>query len=64
MPSDPSVQPDDSISDLDLAVNKYKFPVGVEWQGVFYENEDEDNEYERARAVESERATAAMDFNF
>lgn len=31
------------ISDLDLAVNKYKCPVGVEWQGVFYEDEDEDN---------------------
>jgi len=31
------------ISDLDLIVNKYKSPVGVEWQGVFYENEDEDN---------------------
>lgn len=31
------------ISDLDLAINKYKYPVGVEWQGVFYENEDEDN---------------------
>ena len=32
-----------TIKDLDLAVNKYKYPVGVEWQGVFYENEDEDN---------------------
>ncbi len=31
------------ISDVDLVVNKYRFPVGVEWQGVFYENEDEDN---------------------
>ena len=31
------------ISDVDLAVNRYMFPVGVEWQGVFYENEDEDN---------------------
>ena len=31
------------ISDLDQIVNKYKFPVGVEWQGVFYENEDEDS---------------------
>lgn len=31
------------ISDLDLIVNKYKFPVGVEWQGVFHEDEDEDN---------------------
>lgn len=31
------------ISDLDTAVNKHKFPVGVEWQGVFYEDEDEDN---------------------
>ena len=32
-----------NISDLDLAVNRYKYPVGVEWQGVFYENEDEDS---------------------
>lgn len=31
------------ISDLNLAINKYKSPVGVEWQGVFYEDEDEDN---------------------
>lgn len=34
---------DGKISDLDLIINKYKFPVAVEWQGVFYENEDEDN---------------------
>lgn len=32
-----------NISDLDAIVNKYKYPVGVEWQGVFYEFEDEDN---------------------
>jgi len=31
------------ISDLETIINKYKFPVGVEWQGVFYEDEDEDN---------------------
>lgn len=31
------------VSDIDLIVNKYKFPVGVEWQGVFYEEGDEDN---------------------
>lgn len=31
------------ISDLDMVINKYKFPVGVEWQGVFYEFEDEDS---------------------
>lgn len=31
------------VSDLDAAINKYKVPVGVEWQGVFYEDEDEDN---------------------
>lgn len=34
---------DAKISDLDAIVNKYKYPVGVEWQGVFYEFEDEDN---------------------
>ncbi len=31
------------ISDLDTVINTHKFPVGVEWQGVFYEDEDEDN---------------------
>lgn len=31
------------ISGLDVIVNKHKHPVGVEWQGVFYEDEDEDN---------------------
>jgi hypothetical protein len=31
------------ISDLELAVNKYKNPVAVEWQGIFYEESDEDN---------------------
>lgn len=32
-----------TINDLDLIINKYKYPVGVEWQGIFYENEDEDS---------------------
>jgi hypothetical protein len=32
-----------SISNLNRVVNKYRYPVGVEWQGVFYENEDEDS---------------------
>lgn len=32
-----------TIKDLDLIINKYKYPVGVEWQGIFYENEDEDS---------------------
>ncbi|HET7099157.1 MAG TPA: hypothetical protein VFI61_02925 [Patescibacteria group bacterium] len=31
------------VSDLDAVINKYKYPVGVEWQGVFYEDEDDDN---------------------
>jgi hypothetical protein len=31
------------ISELEAIINKYKFPVAVEWQGVFYEDEDEDN---------------------
>ncbi len=31
------------IGDLDKIINKYKFPVGVEWQGVFYEDEEGDN---------------------
>ena len=32
-----------TTGDLDKVVNKYHYPVGVEWQGVFYENEDEDS---------------------
>lgn len=32
-----------SVGDLDKIVNKYKWPVGVEWWGVFYEHEDEDS---------------------
>lgn len=31
------------ISDLDAIINKYNYPAAVEWQGVFYEDEDEDN---------------------
>lgn len=31
------------ISDVNLVVNKYKSPVGVEWQGIFHEFSDEDN---------------------
>jgi Peptidase_C39 like family len=29
------------ISDLDKLVNKYKWPVGIEWQGVFHLGKDE-----------------------
>ncbi len=32
-----------TIGDLDKIVNKYKFPAGVEWQGVFYEDEEGGN---------------------
>lgn len=31
------------VSDLDTIINKYKWPVGVEWWGIFYEHEDEDS---------------------
>jgi len=31
------------ITDINKAINKYKYPVGVEWQGVFHEFSDEDN---------------------
>lgn len=31
------------VSDLDTIVNKYKWPVGVEWWGIFHEYEDEDS---------------------
>ena len=32
-----------TISNLSVIVNKYQYPVGVEWQGVFYEYADGDN---------------------
>jgi len=32
-----------TIGDLEKITRKYKFPVGVEWQGVFYEDEEGDN---------------------
>lgn len=32
-----------TIGDLEKIVNKYKYPVGIEWQGVFYEDEEGDN---------------------
>lgn len=32
-----------TIGDILKILNKYHYPVGVEWQGVFYEDEDEDN---------------------
>lgn len=32
-----------TITNLSLIVNKYQYPAGVEWQGVFYEYADEDN---------------------
>jgi hypothetical protein len=32
-----------TIANLSMIVNKYQYPVGVEWQGVFYEYADGDN---------------------
>lgn len=32
-----------TVNDLHLVLNKYEYPVGVEWQGVFYEDKDEDS---------------------
>jgi hypothetical protein len=32
-----------SLSELRQVVMNYKYPAGVEWQGVFYEDADEDN---------------------
>lgn len=29
--------------ELDFVINKVKYPVGVGWQGIFYEYEDEDD---------------------
>ncbi len=30
------------LSDISSVIDKFNYPVGVEWQGDFYENEDED----------------------
>jgi ABC-type bacteriocin/lantibiotic exporter with double-glycine peptidase domain len=32
-----------SLADISQIINTYGFPVGVEWQGVFFEDADEDN---------------------
>jgi ABC-type bacteriocin/lantibiotic exporter with double-glycine peptidase domain len=32
-----------TLNDLSEIVNRFNFPVAVEWQGVFFEDEDEDN---------------------
>ena len=46
------------MTDLDLIINKYKFPIGVEWQGVFYEDEDEDNgHYSIVTAIDKKKGT-------
>jgi predicted double-glycine peptidase len=34
---------DSSLADLAAVVNKYKYPVGVEWQGEFEEYSDDDD---------------------
>jgi hypothetical protein len=34
---------DSTLSDLSNLVNNFNFPTAVEWQGVFYEDEDDDN---------------------
>jgi len=31
------------VNDLSQVVNKFKYPAGVEWQGVFYEDDDGDS---------------------
>ncbi|HJX59441.1 hypothetical protein A2V61_02455 [Candidatus Woesebacteria bacterium RBG_19FT_COMBO_47_8] len=32
-----------SLNELSQLVRNYKYPVGIEWQGVFYEDADDDN---------------------
>lgn len=32
-----------TITNLSIIVNKYQYPAGIEWQGVFYEYADGDN---------------------
>lgn len=32
-----------TLTDLKEIIRSHKYPVGVEWQGVFYEDADEDN---------------------
>ncbi len=35
-----------SISDIEILLREYSLPVGVEWQGLFYENEKEEEKGE------------------
>jgi len=45
-----------TIGDLDKIINKYKVPVGIEWQGVFYEDEEGDNgHYSVVTEIEKEK---------
>ncbi len=49
------------MTDLHLIINKYKYPVGVEWQGVFYEDEDEDNgHYSIVTAIDKGKSVLRM----
>lgn len=32
-----------TIDEIESIMNLHKYPVGIEWQGVFYEDEDDDN---------------------
>ena len=46
------------MSDVETILKKYKYPVGVEWQGVFYEDEDEDNgHYSIVTAIDKKKGT-------
>lgn len=50
-----------AISDLDKVVNKFGYPVAVEWQGVFYEFSDgEDGHYCVITKVDKEKGYLRM----
>lgn len=50
-----------TIVDLDRIVNTYKYPVGVEWQGIFYEYSDEDNgHYSIVTKIDRQKGTMRL----
>lgn len=54
-----------TISDVSAIINKYKFPVAVEWQGVFYEYSDgEDGHYCVITRIDKERGTLRLADSF
>jgi hypothetical protein len=54
-------KPESTIDDLDILINKFGYPVGVEWQGAFGQYADEDNgHYSMITAVNKQTNTIVL----